>query len=50
MTAWPVLTVSAVLDSGKHLALLSLVLHNAGQRGRDGFDGFGSFGHDGYPP
>ena len=43
--------------SPEHLALLSIVLQNAGPRGnRDGFDGFGGFGgyggfgRDGYPP
>ena len=35
--------------SGEHLALLSLVLQNTGQRG-NGFGGFDGFGRDGYPP
>ena len=44
------MTVLAVL-TGEHLALLSLVLQNTGQRGnRDGFGGCGGFGRDGYPP
>ena len=33
--------------SGKHLALLLLLLQNTVPRGSR--DGFGSFGHDGYP-
>ena len=49
MTVLAVLTVSAGLE--KHLALLSLVLQNTGQRGnRDSFGGCGGFGRDGYPP
>ena len=41
--------------SGEHLAPLSLVLENTGQKrgNRDGFGGFGGyggFGRDGYPP
>ena len=40
--------------SGKHLALLLLLLQNTVPRGsRDGFGGFGGcggFGRDGYPP
>ena len=37
--------------SGKHLALLLLLLQNTVPRGsRDGFGGCGGFGRDGYPP